>query len=1189
MNALPVRARRPRFVAAAVAVSVTAVQFVTAIPAQAVVTGNSPAVTEPGDSGLTRLDFVITRASGDPTTMNYQTVPETGGGKATEGSDYLPTDGTLVFAAAELEKHVRVDVLGDTLNEGDETLTLRLTNTSDASQLAVATGTIHDDNDPAPAVSVADTATGEGNTGTNGATFSVTLNRQSGQTVTVNYTTDNGTAAAPGDFTPTTGTLTFDPGELAETVTVPVAGDVLDEDDETFTLKLSAATGGATINRGTATGRILDDDEQPVVSIADVTVAENAGPANFVVSLSAASGRAVTVHATTLSGTAFPGSDFEGQSGEQVTIPAGDTQATFPVPIVNNDANESTETFSVELSPGANALIGRATATGTITDDDAGPKLSINDVSIAENALPPTADFTVTLAGASAQPVTVAYTTVDGTAKNPADYTVASGVLTFTPGITTRHVLVPIVNEAVKELDENFTVKLSTATNAELADDIGLGTIQNDDGPPAILTVSDPTVSEAAGTATFTVSLSGPVAQPVVVNYQTKDATALATRDYDSRAGTITFLPNDVTPKTVDVPVTADALDEIDETFTFELSDPVNAAFSDGVGTATITDDDAAPTVIVDAIPPIDEGDADSSNATVAVRLSAESGKEVKLDFTVVDGTATAGKDYTAPAAGQLVFSPGSLLPGETVENIPVAAVGDELYEGNETFLIRFASADGTATVPPALAAPNGATVTIADNDAKPTVGIYDAEVEEPQDNSDTVLRFPVRLSAPSGRAVTVTVTDTDDSATEGSDYDALPPPGTVTIPAGAQAGYAEFQVNGDVVGANDAAIETFTVTLSSPQDADLDPAHTTATGTIFDEDGPPTLRITGTTVGEGVVGGKATVTVELFPASTSPTPITVDYATSDGTAKTPADYTGASGPLSFTTGQTVKTFDVTVAPDAVDEVDEAFTVSLANEQNAGVGQRTATVNILDDDGPVVSVAGLSVTEGNVGTKTARFLVSLSAASPQGVSVSYATSSGTASSPGDFTATSGTQTFAPGEVQKFVDVPVIGDTLDEADEDFTLALGNPVNATAGPPGRATIVDDDQPNVTVAASVASPDDPSVTEGNIGVKAMTFTVRLDAPTTRDVVVDYATADGTARAGTDYLATSGRLTFAPGEVSKSLLVAVLGDERDEVDETVALRLPSAVNGTIIDATTLGTILDDDGPGYFMVATDG
>ena len=194
-----------------------------------------------------------------------------------------------------------------------------------------------------------------------------------------------------------------------------------------------------------------------------------------------------------------------------------------------------------------------------------------------------------------------------------------------------------------------------------------------------------------------------------------------------------------------------------------------------------------------------------------------------------------------------------------------MAAVGDLLDEADETFFIRFASADANATVPPALAAPNGATATIKDNDAdrKPTVGIYDAEVEEPQNDDDTVLRFPVNLSAPSGRDVTVTVTATDGTA-KVVDNDYETPAGTLVIPAEGMGGYVDVPINGD--GADSASAETFTVTLSNPQNAMLDPDHTAATGTIHDEDGLPTLRITGTTVSEGVVGGKATVTVDLFP-----------------------------------------------------------------------------------------------------------------------------------------------------------------------------------------------------------------------------------------------------------------------------------------------------------------------------------
>ncbi len=1153
-------------------------QLAVAGPAAAAVSAAPASVTEPG-AGVTQLVFTVTRATGDDATIDYATAD----GTATAGQDYLAESETIVFSANQTSAQVRIDVFGDTLNEGDENLTLTLSGTGFAD--VVVTGTIHDDGDAAPRISIADTTVDEGNTGTNQATFAVTLNRPSGRAVTATYATANGSASAGADYTTTGGTVTFDPGDLSETVTVPVAGDTLDEINETFTVALTNPA-NATSGAGPATGVILDDDGPPTVSIADVTVAENAGPANFKVTLSATSGRDVTVYASTVSGTALPASDFQPRGGDEITISAGTTEATFPVTLVNDSTNESAETFGVTLSPGSGAVIERGAATGTITDDDPGPRFSINDVSIVEAAT--AMIFTVTLTGASAgQTFNVDVAAVEGTAKSPADYTATSQTLTFSPPlITTRTFTVTAVNETVAELDETFTVTLKNPTNsASLADDgAGLGTIQNDDGPPAVISIDDPTALESAGTANFTVNLAGSVAQPVLVNYTTKNATALATRDYDARSGTLTFAPGETT-KTVDVPVTQDLLDEADETFTVELSDPVNAVFNDGVGTATITDDDAQPGLDI-AIPAISEGDADSSTANIEVKLSAESGREVRVDYATANGTAIAGADYT-PAAGTLVFLPGTTSAGETVKRIPVTITGDRLDELDETFIVRLVSPAINATVPAGLAAP-GATATITDNDAAPVVSIADASLLEP-DNSGTTddrgMVFAVSLSAVSGQQVSVNFATADGTATAGAGNDYSANTNTLQIPAGEPGRSIVVEINNDTV---DEPNETFTVTLSTPVNATLD-ADPAATGAILDDDGPPSLTIQGTTVGESVVGGKATVTVLLLPAAGAT--VTVNYATANGTAVAPGDYTPASGTLTFPAGETLATFDVTVVSDTLDEADEALTATLSSPAggSATIGEASAGVAILDDDGPLVSAGNVSVTEGDTGTANARFTVSLSGASPQPVRVAYATSGGTATAPADFTATSGELTFAAGETAKTVDVPVVGDTIDEADEIFTLTLTSAVNATAGTTGVGTIVDNDQPKLIVTATEVATDKPSVTEGGVGVTTMAFAVRLDAATTRDVVVDYAAADGTARAGVDYLPTSGRLTFAPGEMTKTVLVSVLGDERDEVDETLILRLTNAVNGTIVDAAMIGTILDDDGPGYLMVASDG
>ena len=152
----------------------------------------------------------------------------------------------------------------------------------------------------------------EGNSGTVNATFTVSLSTASGQTVTVNYATADGTAVAPGDYTAGSGTLTFNPGATTQTLNVPVIGDTLNEPNETFFVNLSAPS-NATILDGQGQGTITNDDALPSLSIGNVTVTEgNSGTVNatFTVSLSAASGQTVTVNYATADGTAVAPGDY---------------------------------------------------------------------------------------------------------------------------------------------------------------------------------------------------------------------------------------------------------------------------------------------------------------------------------------------------------------------------------------------------------------------------------------------------------------------------------------------------------------------------------------------------------------------------------------------------------------------------------------------------------------------------------------------------------------------------------------------------------------------------------------------------------------------------------------------------------------------------------------------------------------
>ncbi|MGD9648632.1 MAG: Calx-beta domain-containing protein, partial [Pirellulales bacterium] len=184
-----------------------------------------------------------------------------------------------------------------------------------------------------------------------------------------------------------------------------------------------------------------------------------------------------------------------------------------------------------------------------------------------------------------------------------------------------------------------------------------------------------------------------------------------------------------------------------------------------------------------------------------------------------------------------------------------------------------------------------------------------------------------------------------------------------------------------------------------------------------------------------------------------------------------------------------------------------------------------------------------------------------------------------------YTANSGTLTFAAGETTKTIDVLVTGDTVVEANETFLVRLTSASGATiATSQATGTIVNDGQPPPLPSLSIGNA---SASEGNSGTINMMFTVTLSQAATSTVTVNYATANGTATAGSDFNATSGTLSFAPGQTSKTITVAVRGDTLVEGAETLRVVLSNAVGATIAAATGSGTINDDDQPPATGAAT--
>jgi hypothetical protein len=224
----------------------------------------------------------------------------------------------------------------------------------------------------------------------------------------------------------------------------------------------------------------------------------------------------------------------------------------------------------------------------------------------------------------------------------------------------------------------------------------------------------------------------------------------------------------------------------------------------------------------------------------------------------------------------------------------------------------------------------------------------------------------------------------------------------------------------------------------------------------------PPSLTIGDVTITEGNTGTRAaTFTVTLSTASSQP--VTVAYATADGTATVGSDYKGTAGTLTIPAGQTTATITVPVYGDRVGESNETFVVNLSSPTNATIADNQGVGTILDDE-PRISIGDVSKKEGKKGQATQfTFTVTLSAAYDQAVTMSFRTADGTAkTSDNDYVAKSGTLTFALGETTKTITIVVNGDSKREADETFYLDLfGNSTNSLfTKNRGTGTILNDD---------------------------------------------------------------------------------------------------------------------------------
>jgi len=997
--------------------------------------------------------------------------------------------------------------------------------------------------------------------GTVSATITVQRVNPSQSTVGVSYSTGNGSATAGSDYTTASGTLTFGPGVASKSFTVPILDNTMHESDETVNLSLSAPTGGASLGSPSAAVLTIRDND-PVqtlqFSAATYSVSEASASATVTVTRTGGTLGSLTVNYAIGAGTAAPGSDFTAASGT-LSFGAGVLSKTLTVAIAPDTLDESDETVALALSnPTGGATLGTpAAAVLTISDNDTGGVLKFSAATYTVSEASASATVTVTRSGGMASGVTVHYLTSVGTASAGVDYTVVSVDLSFGAGITSKTFTVPILPDTLDEPNESVILTLSNPTGGATLGTPNSATLtitDNDVGGTLKLSAATYSAGEAGGSATITVTRSGGSASGVTVHYAAGDGTATAGSDYSSTSGTLTFAAGETT-KTFAVPILNDPLGEGNETVNLTLSNPTGGATlaTPNAAVMTIVDDE----VVLQFSASSYSITENTTNASITVARSGPTTGAVSVGYSMSNGTATSGLDYTA------VSGTVSLGAGVTSKTFTVPILGDTLDEANETVNLALSGPTGGALLGPR----NTAILTITDNDSggalKFSVATYTV--------SEATASATVTVSRSGGTAsgVTVDYVMSNGTATAGSDYTATP--GTLSFASGQTSRTFTVPILPDTL---DEANETVVLTLSNPTGGATLGTTNPATLTITDNDVGGALKFSAATYSAGEAGASATITVTRSGGTASG--VTVEYGTSDGTATAGSDYTHTEGTLVFGAGELSKTFTVPVLNDGLGEGNETVNLTLSDPTGgATLGTTKIAVLTLADDEVALqfSAATYSVVEGAV---NATITVVRSGPTAAAVGVNYSVSAGSATAESDYKTVSGTLTLAAGVTSKTFTVPILSDTVDESNETVNLALSGPTGgALMGPRSAAvlTITDNDSGGALRFSAA------TYSVGETGTY-VTITVTRTGGTASGVTVDYATGGGTATAGVDYTGNSGTLTFASGQTSKTFTVYSLVDSLDEPNETVNLTLSNPTGGATLGTPNpaLLTITDND-----------
>ncbi|UXA16212.1 cellulase family glycosylhydrolase [Mycobacterium sp. SMC-4] len=1115
-----------------------------------------------GNSGSTTMSFLVTLSGPSTETVTVGYTTSNGTATVADG-DYLPAVGILTFSPGESVKTVAVNVLGDTKVELDEHFSLILSAPVNAT-IADGTGVgtiVNDDIDAAPntppAISIADLTVVEGNGQHSHFMFAVTLDKAPTQTVTVHYVTSDGTAVAGSDYVATSGVLTFAPGVTMQLLHVDVIGDTAPEPAETFTVTLFDPT-GAIIADGIAIGTIVDDDAAPDQpgqnsgNVGDALWGEayfapyvdmGLWPVPDLLAIAQAHGTSLLtlgfLQATPDGKLAWAGlpllaPDSEFEQARQINASIAALRAAGGDVMISLGGAAGTSLAQWYAARGLSAAA-LADAYVDIVDRYALNRIDfdIEGAAVADAAAITLGSHALRLLQQQRPDLEIWYTlpvlpsglTVDGL--NVVRAAVYAGVALDGVNIMAMDYgesAAPTTGPNAKTMGA-YAIAAAESTYAQLSAlyaEFGQAFGWNQIGVTPMIGVNDVT------TEVFTVADAHALEDFARVHGIGMLSMWSVTRDNPGTPGQATNNASGI-----DAPAGA-----------------FSGVWND-YGTINVITGPPPALSIADVV--VTEGDTGQTHAVFVVSLSKASTSTVTVTYNTSNGTATAGSDYI-PVSGTLTFA-----PGVTIQQVHVMVNGDTYSEADERFTVTLSNPTG-ATLADATAIG-----TIVDDDAgpapQPGAGSVSYVVN---DNWGTGFVAAVTITAgPAGMngwtvefdspARITNIWNAEIVSHSGDHYVVRNAAWNGTVAAGQR---VEFGFQAGTVGATTAA--TNFVVNGIPVGGNPIPSLpkvTVADASVVESD-------TGTT--------NMVFVVTLDKASA--TPVRVAYATSNGTATAGSDFLATTGVLTFAAGVLTQQITVPILGDTEVEADETFMLTLSNPDGVTIADGIAVGTIVNDDvaapTPGDSSATLVINDNWGSGFTATVTVAAGASGFSGWTVEFDTP------------------VQIGNIWNAEIVSRVGDhyVVRNASWNATVAAGATVSFgfQASPGGSAATATNFVVNGQPAGAAPPPQisigDAVVDEGDNGMTQMTFVVTLSKGSADPVTISYATSDGTASAGVDYLAKAGAITFAPGVLSQQIQISVLGDTDVEADETFTLTLSNPIGATIAGGSATGTILNDD-----------